>query len=235
MPTTVSANVSAPALPRGPGTRTRLLRAGRSLLARSDVNGFSVDEIVAAADVAKGSFYNYFADKEAFARQIGAAVRRQAESAVNAANAGTADPALRLARALCVFVRFAVEHRDDARILCRLNSGATMADAPVNRGLKEEVMTLNRSLRRTHADAATGVLLVMGTIIITMRHVLERRLTQPPALIARHMAEGMLRGLGVAGARSRSTAIRASGAILGSGDRGRAPRAWRVSRSQSPH
>ena len=42
------------------------------LLAQRDVGALSVDEIVAAADVAKGSFYNHFQDKDAFAREIGA-------------------------------------------------------------------------------------------------------------------------------------------------------------------
>src|SRR5580700_3766983 len=79
-------------------TRDALLRAGRALLAHREVGGLSVDEIVAAADVAKGSFYNHFADKEQFAREIGAAVRRQAEEAVSVANLGISDPGARLAR-----------------------------------------------------------------------------------------------------------------------------------------
>ncbi len=61
-------------------TRTALLHAGRALLAVRDIDAISIDEIVAAADVAKGSFYNHFADKEeSFAREIGAAVRTEAE------------------------------------------------------------------------------------------------------------------------------------------------------------
>ena len=50
-------------------TRAALLKAGRTLLASRDVQGLSVDEIVAAADVAKGSFYNHFTDKDMFARE----------------------------------------------------------------------------------------------------------------------------------------------------------------------
>ena len=128
-------------------TRGALLEAGRVLLASRDVDALSVDEIVAAADVAKGSFYNHFADKDVFAREIGAAVRRQAEEAVSRANAGVADAAVRVARALCVFIRFAIEHRDSAQLLWRLNSGATIADAPVNRGLREEVLRAHRQRR----------------------------------------------------------------------------------------
>jgi AcrR family transcriptional regulator len=185
------------------------------LLASRDVQGLSVDEIVAAADVAKGSFYNHFADKDVFAREIGAAVRRQAEEAVARANSGIADPALRLAQALCVFVRFAIEHRDSAQVLWRLNSGATMADAPVNRGLREEVLLMAKARPVTGLDVETGVLLVMGTIIIAMRHVLEERVVTPPATIAAHMSAGMLRALGLPSRRGQALAMRATKDVFG--------------------
>jgi AcrR family transcriptional regulator len=196
-------------------TRDALLRAGRALLARREVGGLSVDEIVAAADVAKGSFYNHFADKDVFAREIGAAVRQQAEEAVKRANDGIADPALRLAQALCVFVRFAIEHRDSAQVLWRLNSGATMADAPVNLRLREEVTLMAKVMPLIHLDAETGVLLVMGAIVIAMRHVLEERVVTPPATVATHMSAGMLRALGLSARGAQSLANKATKTIFG--------------------
>ena len=197
-------------------TRAALLHAGRALLAHRDVGALSVDEIVAAADVAKGSFYNHFADKDVFAREIGATVRRQAEEAVSAANRGIADPVDRLARALCVFVRFAMEHRDSAQLLWRLNSGATIAGAPANRGLREEVQRAQVSGEFKELDVEAGVLLVMGTFVISMRHVLEERAVTPPATIAARMAEMLLRGLGLPLRRARSVAARAAAELIAS-------------------
>ncbi len=196
-------------------TRAALLDAGRSLLALRHIDGISVDEIVAMADVAKGSFYNHFADKEVFAREIGAAVRRQAEVAAVAANAGVTDPAMRVARGLCVFVRFAIEHPDSAKVLWRLNSGATMAEAPINRNLRED---LSRGIRARHfgaVDLEAGLLLVMGSVIIAMRHVLEEHLRTPAPAVAGHMAAGMLRALGVRPADARRIADQAAQEILG--------------------
>jgi AcrR family transcriptional regulator len=175
----------------------------------------SIDEIVAAADVAKGSFYNHFTDKDVFAREIGATVRRQVEKAVAAGNAGVADPAARFARALCVFIRFAIEHRDSAQLLWRLNSGATMADAPVNRELREELLRAVKSPPFSHLDLETGVLLIMGASVISIRHVLEERVVTPPAQIAANMAAVMLRGLGVAPRRAQIVANAATADILG--------------------
>jgi AcrR family transcriptional regulator len=196
-------------------TRAALLEAGRSLYALHGLDAVSVDEIVAAADVAKGSFYNHFHDKYGFAREIAGGVRRQAELAVETANADVTDPAERVARALCVFIRFAIDHRDSAQVLWRLNSGATMADAPINRGLRGELQRGISARRFAQIDAETGVLLVMGTVVISMRHALEERATTAPVLLAQRMAAGLLRALGVADRMALRVATSAARDVIG--------------------
>jgi AcrR family transcriptional regulator len=191
-------------------TRAALLEAGLGLLALRNIDGISVDEIVAAADVAKGSFYNHFTDKDVFAREIGAAVRGQAERLAAAANAEVTDPAERVARALCVFVRFALEHPDSARVLWRLNAGSTMAEAPINRHLRQDLSRGIGAGRFAVVDLETGVLLVIGAVVVAMRHVLEEHASTPAALIAAQMAGGLLRGLGVGRSESRRVSERAA-------------------------
>ncbi len=51
-------------------TRDALLDAARSLLVSRSMDALSVDEIVERADVARGTFYNYFADKDALEREL---------------------------------------------------------------------------------------------------------------------------------------------------------------------
>jgi TetR/AcrR family transcriptional regulator, transcriptional repressor for nem operon len=53
-------------MPR-PSTRDRILVAGRDVLHRHGFSASGVAEITAAAGVPKGSFYNHFPSKEAFA------------------------------------------------------------------------------------------------------------------------------------------------------------------------
>ncbi|HEY0938577.1 MAG TPA: TetR/AcrR family transcriptional regulator [Steroidobacter sp.] len=195
-------------------TRAALLNAGRTLFASRDVEGVTVDQIVATAEVAKGSFYNHFVDKDVFAREIASSVRRQAEQAVNEANANVTDPAVQLARALCVFMRFAIEHRESARVLWRLNSGATMVDAPINRKLRNDVQEGIAQQRFKHVDLEVAALLVMGTIIISLRHALEDRLVTPHVDIATGMAAGLLRSLGVPPAQAERLAREAAEDIL---------------------
>ena len=200
--------------PRRDRTREALLRAGRALFAERDVDGVSIDEIVEAAEVAKGSFYNHFADKDVFAREIAAAARLEVEARVTEVNAEIHDPALAVARALCVFVRFAMEHRDSARTLWRLNTGATIVDAPINRGLVDIVQQGIETRDFKAVDVETGVLLVMGIIVITLRHLFEERIRSEPRAIARQMAAGLLRALGVATSRAAKLAADATLTVL---------------------
>ena len=56
--------------PANPETRFRLLEKGGDLVSSRGFNATGVQEITAAAGVPKGSFYNYFDSKEAFAVEV---------------------------------------------------------------------------------------------------------------------------------------------------------------------
>src|SRR6202012_1307636 len=56
--------------PANPETRSRLLQKGGDLVSIRGFNATGVQEITAAAGVPKGSFYNYFDSKEAFAVEV---------------------------------------------------------------------------------------------------------------------------------------------------------------------
>lgn len=50
--------------------RARLLRTGLAILTEKGFSAVGVEEILAAADVPKGSFYHYFGSKEAFGLEL---------------------------------------------------------------------------------------------------------------------------------------------------------------------
>ena len=56
--------------PANPDTRSKLLEKGGDLVSSHGFNATGVQEITAAAGVPKGSFYNYFESKEAFAVEV---------------------------------------------------------------------------------------------------------------------------------------------------------------------
>jgi hypothetical protein len=116
-----------------------------------------------------------------------------------------------------------MEHRDSARTLWRLNTGATVVDAPINRGLVDVVQQGIETGDFKPVDVETGVLLVMGVIVITLRHLFEERVRIEPSEIARRMAAGLLRALGVGASRAAKLADDATSAVLDERPRGRVP------------
>lgn len=199
-------------------TREALLAAGRTLFAQRDVDAVSIDEIVNLAEVAKGSFYNHFEDKEAFAREIGAEVRNRIEDLIIKATTGVTDPAQHVALGMCVFAHFANTSRDGARVLYKLNDGSTMVEAPINRRVCDVVRRGLEANRFRDVDVQFGVLLVMGQTVITVRHMLEERRVAPPVEVARLMAQTMLRALGVPLAEARRLSTRAARQVFGEAD-----------------
>lgn len=56
--------------PANPEVRARLMTIGRDVVLDRGFNGCGVQDITTAAGIPKGSFYNYFETKEAFAAEI---------------------------------------------------------------------------------------------------------------------------------------------------------------------
>src|SRR5271154_3776670 len=97
-------------------TRRLLLDAGRSLIAAKGVAGLRIQEITETADVALGSFYNYFESKEQFLE----AIITESLSELAATTIGTAEdtvaPADVVALACLRIIRLAYAEPDFARL-----------------------------------------------------------------------------------------------------------------------
>lgn len=195
-------------------TRAALLQAGESLFAAQSVDAVSIDDIVAAADVAKGSFYNHFADKEALAREIAVAVRAEAEAQVDQANDGVAEPAQRMARGQAVFVRYAIRNPERARAMMRLHAGATLPNAPMNRGLRADIETGLAVGVFRDLTVETGLLMAMGMGVVAVTRVLEADGPTDPVALSRDLNFGLLRGLGVPEDEARTISAAAAADIF---------------------
>jgi len=177
-------------------TRAALLDAGEALFAAKGRDGVTIDEITAAADVAKGSFYNHFPDRDALAHEVYRLVRLAVESQVDAANAGVADPAVRMARAGCVYVAFAITAPRRAGALIRLFDGEAMADSPLNRGVVGDLEAGFAVGRFGRMSPPAALLMIYGVALAGMSRALDA--TQPPLDVATvgDLYAGLLRGLG---------------------------------------
>ncbi len=184
--------------PRREKTRLALVAAGRELLAERAIDSIPVDDIVDRAGVAKGSFFNHFKDKDAFAGAIAADIRATLESEVARVNAGIEDPARRVVRGVGSFVRFALADAQAARILMRGHGGAAAADHPLNAGVRSDIA---RGLAEGRLSAPTlnaGVLYVVGLCQVLLAGVVLQGLDRDQAgRLTAEVLTLLLTGLGL--------------------------------------
>ena len=196
-----------PSNPRAQRTRTALLDAGFALLAQRPIDAIAIDDIVARAGVAKGSFFNHFTDKPGFARALGEQVRLALEARVGAANRDVSDPVLWLAGGMREAVRFALEERILALVMLRGSETATGRDHALNAGIRADLAGIvSAGLARPEAERS-GVRYWLGLCQIAMLGTLDR--SPDPAEAARRLAELLvlgLTGLGVPEQRARNAA-----------------------------
>jgi AcrR family transcriptional regulator len=200
--------------PRAERTRSALLTAGRRLYSERPVDAVTVDDIVQAAGVGKGSFYNHFTDRDALVRAITAEIRAQVEAAITRANAGVEDPARRLARAVCTYLRFALDGAEAAGVLVRIHSGHTSLSAPLNRGLVQDIETGLGAGRFTVPTVEAGVLFVLGVTQLALVRVTAEPTAAFAVALSQQMGGLILRGLGLPAAEADLIAAQASDEVV---------------------
>lgn len=203
--------------PRTERTRGALVAAGRRLFCERPVDAVTVDNIVQAAGVAKGSFYNHFPDREALVRAISAEIRAGVELAVDRANADVEDPARRVARACCTYLRFALDEPERAGFLVRVHSGHTSLEAPLNRGLVDDVSLGLGTGRFRVATLEAGVLYVLGVTQMALIRVVQEPSVGLAVSLAQQMCAMMLSGLRVPDMDADLIAAQASDEIVRAG------------------
>ena len=204
--------------PRAQRTRAALIAAGFELLAERPIDAIAIDEVVARAGVAKGSFFNHFTDKPGFAQALGSEVRRRLEARVNLANADIADPVLRLAGGMREAVRFALDERKHAIAMLRGSESSTAQDHALNAGIRADIAGIIAADLAREEAVRSGVRFWLGLCHVSMVNVIERR---PDRASAAAQLEEMLvlglAGLGIPDKRARDAAAWAAAGLL---DRG---------------
>lgn len=183
---------------RSAPTRAALLAAGFELLVERPIEAIPIDEVVARAGVAKGSFFNHFEDKQAFASAIGVEVRIELETLVARANAGIDDPVERIASGMRVAAAFAVAQPKRTAVLLRSHGTSTASSHPLNAGLREDIEAACRQGLLRPEARTSGVLYWLGLCQALMANLVEcAEQPRQPANLVREMIILGLTGLGV--------------------------------------
>lgn len=167
-------------------TRGELVAAAERLVAVHGLDAISIDDITEEADVAKGTFYTHFEDKDDLAAAIGARIRDELEERITALNDGVVDTAVRMANGLSSVLAFAIANPVRARALLRLSPSAVDPDAPINTGIRNDVAAGMKARRFWTASLNAGVVGTIGIAMSAMMRVTDtaRRLPDPHAFAA---------------------------------------------------
>src|SRR5262245_24112329 len=114
-------------LPKRERTRHRLMRAALAVLATRGVAAATAQEVAAAAEVANGTFYNYFSTREALFEALSVWLADSLCRHISASYAHIEDGAERMAIGNRRYVLFAHDSRDWTGLIL----GLADAGAPV--------------------------------------------------------------------------------------------------------
>ncbi len=179
-------------------TRQALIQAAETLFAAQGVDAVSIDEIANLADVAKGTFYNYFNDKDTLARELSDATRLELEAAIASLNDGVADPAMRVGRALCRVLRFGIANPDRARAMMRMHPHATDPAAPINAGVLADIRAGLSAQRFSAPSESAAVIVLVGIVQAGLSRALDLLDDGAVARLAEDLGVLLLRALGLA-------------------------------------
>jgi AcrR family transcriptional regulator len=176
--------------------RQALLDATHALLAARSLDALSVDDIVMRADVAKGTFYNYFPDKDALARELTSNMRTRLENEITLTNAEINDPVQRIARAFCCVLLFCLSAPEQAAAMLTLFPRATDPAAPMNSGVRRDVTDGIAQGRIVASSEDVAVACIVGVFMAGANRALDLTAEQTRAF-AQDLGVLLLHGLGL--------------------------------------
>lgn len=201
--------MNEPRLRKRDRTRRKLIDAGMQVIAERG-EALTASDVVAAADVSNGTFYNHFLDRDDFIQTL-AHESLKAITEGSAEDTEGADPAWRFAVATARVLDAATRQPLWGRAVLRLAECPTPLHAAVQQHLRADLAEGHRTGRFTYGDDPVTVDLVSGTLMAAIRRLIS--LDAPlddanqdaiPDVVAR-----LLGAIGVDSDESRSLAVAA--------------------------
>jgi AcrR family transcriptional regulator len=193
-------------------TRRQLLDAGRTLIAAKGVAGLRIQEITEEADVALGSFYNYFDSKEQFLEAVITESLSDLASAIITNIDDDTDPAEVVALANLRVIRLAYDEPDFARLIVNIGHSEALFGDAVHPHARVAVERGIESGRFVVADVEVLLTAVIGGAFALIRQILDGN-HGPNAHVA--FARHVLASLGLPPDEAEAVTRAAAAAALG--------------------
>ena len=191
---------------RSARTRSELIEAARTLYAERPFDQVTVDDVVAAAGVAKGTFYVHFDSLGDLQNLVADDLAREFDELLQTRRLALDDPIERIAAGCGAFIIQTLRNPDWAALVAHSATALPNVAGVARRRLKEDIERaaqdghLNGVMPELAFDFAVGIVLHAMLSAPRKRHSLR----QAPDLLA-----GLLRAIGVAPARAAAVARRA--------------------------
>ena len=182
-------------------TRAQIVEAGLVLLAERPPEALTVDTIVEAAGVAKGTFYYHFQSIDELVAAVGAKLADSFDELLAPSRLDEPDPIVRMSFAFTKFLEKALDDPIWARVVVR--SAQVPAGLDQIRGhLEADLAEAIAQGRLTIQDVELAADIIIGIWLQVTRGSLERRATPD---LTRQTLDAVLRALGVTQSRNRKS------------------------------
>ena len=174
-------------------TRTLIVDAGMMLLADRPREALTVDAVVEAAGVAKGTFYYHFQSIDELAAAVGEKLGESFDALLTPARLELKDPVERLSFAFSRFLEQAISDPDWARLVVQISQSPTEFAPGIRSNLKADIVEAIVQGQLSVRDADLAVDIVIGIWLQVTRGILERG-ARPE--LTQQAVEAVLRALG---------------------------------------
>lgn len=186
-------------------TRASLIEAAYRVFARKEADAVTIDDIIAEASVARGTFYNYFQTREDVLKAVAASLSDEMNQKIWAQSVGIDDPAERMAIAIRQFLHQAIRDSTWGWFIVRIGLVAAPLSETIERGVMTDLEAGIR-LNRFQVDSVQAAIdLILGTGLMAMRSILEGHTTPDHP---EQIAKIILKTLGVAETEAHSIAFK---------------------------
>lgn len=174
-------------------TRTQIVEAGAMLLAERSAEALTVDAIVEAAGVAKGTFYYHFQSIEELAAAVGEKLGESFDEMLGPARLSLPDPIARISFALTQFLAKAIADPVWARLVVQSAQAHTEFARSIRSNLKTDLAEAKAQGRLSVDDLELAADIVLGIWLQIVRGTLQR---WPAPDLADQALDAVLRALG---------------------------------------
>lgn len=195
-------------------TRDLLVETASRLFSQSHPEAVTIDDIIQAAGLAKGTFYNHFIDKAALSLEVRRRVMSRTEEGVAALNAGIEDAAVRIARGICFYARLAVRDPVHAALLAQNPPLELASEVFSTTGVVIDIARGISAGRLRATSRESGAVFVIGAGWSLMHCILTEPSLSAAALVTQQVASMTLKGLGLDGQEADHIAAMCCQAIL---------------------